>query len=187
MQGFPADLFDTEARKECFGYDTHGMAIPWFHQISSRLEVLARGRSGEVTKVLWNSKAVALKTLVLQHDDDRSLQDVYEHERKVLWSLKALGGTHVPTLLFHKPWATSPMIGLELGEQLSDDIDDWPDEDWQKANETMKKVEELGWIQTDIRGANFVRLRSPVGNESFIAMIDFESMEEAPKHTRLPK
>ena len=72
------------------------------------------------------------------------------------------------------------MIGLELGEQLSDDMGDWPDEDLQKARETIEKVEKLGWIQTDVQGANFVRLHSPDGNESYIAMIDFESMEEIP-------
>ena len=76
------------------------------------------------------------------------------------------------------------MIGLELGEQLPDEMDDWPDEDLQKAHETMNKIEELGWIQTDVRGANFVRLHSPDGNKSYIAMIDFESMERLSR-TRL--
>ena len=69
------------------------------------------------------------------------------------------------------------MIGLELGEQLPDDMEDWPDEDSNQAYETMEKIEELGWIQTDVRGANFVRLHSPDGNKSYIAMIDYESME----------
>ena len=182
---FPAAISDTETMQDCFGYDIHGMAIPWFSQISSPLKVLARGRSGQVTKVIWNSKPVALKTFVLQDDDDRSLQEVYEHELTVLWSLKTLWGTHVPSLLFHKPWATSPMIGLELGEQLPDEMNCWPEEDLHKAHETMEKIEELGWIQTDVRGANFVRLQSPDGNKSYIAMIDYESMERRAQCTQL--
>ena len=103
------------------------------------------------------------------------MKEVYEHELKVLWSLESLWGTHVPTLLFHKPWASSPMIGLQLGEQLPDDIKDWPHEDWKKACESIEKVKKLGWIQTDVRGANFVRLHSPDGNESYIAMLTAEA------------
>lgn len=67
------------------------------------------------------------------------------------------------------------MIGLELGEPLPDDMSKWSDADLQKANESVKKIKELGWHQEDFRGANFVRLK---GNK--IAMIDFESMEEVP-------
>eukprot|EP00978_Attheya_sp_CCMP212_P011268 scaffold27683_cov59-Attheya_sp.AAC.4 len=63
------------------------MAIPWFDQIGDTLEDLGRGRSGEVTKVVWNAQHVALKTFILQFDDNRSLESVYEHELDVLWEL----------------------------------------------------------------------------------------------------
>jgi hypothetical protein len=164
-----------EETDSCFGYDAFGMAIPWFDQIGDTLEVLGRGRSGEVTKVVWDAQPVALKTFILQFDDDRSLESVYEHELDVLWELQELWGKHVPELLFHKPWPTSPMIGLELGEPLPDDMSKWSDTDLQKANESVAKIRELGWHQNDVRGANFVRLE---GNK--IAMIDFESMEKVP-------
>jgi hypothetical protein len=151
------------------------MAIPWFDQIGDTLEVLGRGRSGEVTKVVWNAQLVALKTFILQFDDNRSLESVYEDELDVLWELQELWGKHVPELLFYKPWPTSPMIGLELGEPLPDDMSKWSDTDLQKANESVEKIRELGWHQNDVRGANFVRLK---GNK--IAMIDFESMKKVP-------
>ena len=169
------DEGDEEEMDGCFGYDECGMTIPWFDQIGDTLEVLGRGRSGEVTKVIWNAQPVALKTFALQFDDSRSLESVYEHELEVLRGLRKLWGKHVPELLFHKPWPTSPMIGLELGEPLSDDMLTWSDTDKRKANETVEKIRELGWRQKDIRGANFVRLR---GNR--IAMIDFESIEKVP-------
>ena len=89
--------------------------------------------------------------------------------------MRELWGEQVPELKFHKPWPTSPMIGLELGEPLPDDMSTWPDGDLQKANETVERIRERGWHQTDIKGANFVRLK---GNK--IAMIDFESMEKVP-------
>jgi hypothetical protein len=150
------------------------MNLVW---IGDTLEVLGRGRSGEVTKVVWKAQPVALKTFVLnRNDDDRTLESVYQHELNVLRELRELWGKHVPELLFHKPWATSPMIGLELGEPLPDDMSKWSDADQQKANETVEKIRELGWCQYDVRGANFVRLK---GNE--IAMIDFESMEKVPR------
>jgi hypothetical protein len=135
------------------------------------VEVLGRGRSGEVTKVVWNAQPVALKTFILQFDDNRSLESVYEHELEY----QELWGKHVPELLFHKPWPTSPMIGLELGEPLPDDMSKLSDTDRQKANESVAKIRELGWHQNDVRGANFVRLKS-----NKIAMIDFESMEKVP-------
>ena len=178
----PSVSFDNEETASCFGYDKFGMAIPWFDQIGDTLEVLGRGRTGKVTKVVWNSQHIALKTFILQFDDSRSLESVYQHELDVLWSLRELWGKHVPALLFHKPWPTSPMIGLELGEPLADDMSEWPDVDLQKANETMKKIRELGWHQKDVRGANFVRLKA-LDQEDRIAMIDFESMDRvSPAH-----
>jgi hypothetical protein len=173
LTGTPSVSFDEEETDSCFGYDEFGMEIPWFDQIGDTLEVLGCGRSGEVTKVVWNAQAVALKTFVLQFDDSRSLESVYEHELNVLQELRELWGKHVPALLFHKPWPTSPMIGLELGEPLPDDMSTWSDADRQKANDSVQKIRELGWYQDDVRGANFVRLQ---GNK--IAMIDFESMEK---------
>jgi hypothetical protein len=172
----PTVSFDDEETDSCFGYDEFGMEIPWFDQIGDTLEVLGRGRSSEVTKVVWNAQPVALKTFILQFDDSRSLESVYEHELDVLRELQDLWGKHVPELLFHKPWPTSPMIGFELGEPLPDDMSKWSNIDLQKANESVQKIRELGWHQNDVRGANFVRLK---GNK--IAMIDFESMEKVPR------
>jgi hypothetical protein len=172
----PTVSSDDEETDSCFGYDEFGMEIPWFDQIGDTLEVLGRGRSSEVTKVVWNAQPVALKTFILQFDDSRSLESVYEHELDVLRELQELWGKHVPELLFHKPWPTSPMIGLELGEPLPDDMSTWSDTDLQKANESVQKLREIGWYQNDVRGANFVRLKG-----SKIAMIDFESMEKVPR------
>jgi hypothetical protein len=167
--------FDNDEDEICFGYDDFDIAIPWFDQIGDTLEVLGRGRSGKVTKVVWDSREVALKTFILKRDDKRDLQGVYEHELDVLRSLKKLWGTHVPAMMFHKPWATSPMIGLELGEQLADDMTEWSEEDLHKADTTIAKIRELGWCQKDTRGANFVRIRGE--KTDWVAMIDFESME----------
>ena len=69
----------------------------------------------------------------------------------MLWSLKTFVGTHGH--LFHKPWATSPLTGLELGEELMKwmvcpmKIDGWPAEDLRRAREMIIKIKELGWIQ----------------------------------------
>ena len=43
------------------------------------------------------------------------------------------------------------------------------------VDETIAKVKEHGWEQTDLRGRNFVRLDGP-GGKRYIAMIDFESL-----------
>ena len=75
-------------------------------------------------------------------------------------------------LLFNKPWATSPLIGMELGEPLPDDMTEWAGADRKKADETVYQMKEHGWHQKDVRGANFVRLKG-----DRIAMVDFESME----------
>ena len=74
--------------------------------------------------------------------------------------------------------ATSPLVGLELGEPLPDDMSTWDEADVQKANETMEKIRELGWYQEDVRGANFVRLKGALGQADRIVMIDFESMKK---------
>lgn len=53
----------------------------------------------------------------------------------------------------------------------------WDAEDIKKADETVAKVAALGWEQDEIlRGSDFARLRK--GERSWIAMIDFESVEE---------
>ena len=159
--------------------DKHGVVVPWLHQIGKSLKLLAKGRSGIVTKNMWAGQGVAVKRFVSQEDDDRSFFDVYKHECKVLVKLRSLWGEHIPRLIFRQPWRTSPMIGLQLGEQLNDDMSAWDPVDLEKANETIAKVAALGWVQRDMRGSNFVRLRS--GEKSWIAMIDFESVEEIEK------
>jgi hypothetical protein len=65
----PTVSFDEEETDSCFRYDEFGIQIPWFDQIGDKLEVLGRGRSGEVTKVVWNAQHFALKTFILQFDD----------------------------------------------------------------------------------------------------------------------
>jgi hypothetical protein len=168
---------------EPMGTDEYGV-IPWFEQIDeTNSQVLGIGRSSKVTKVQWKGQDVALKTFSLQHDDERSLHDVYKHELDVVCSLRPLWGKYVPTLLFHKPWQTSPMIGLQLGEQLEDDMSKWTEEDYKSAEATMEEVEKLGWEQEDVRGANFIRLTGP-DNIKRIAMIDFESLRPAPESYR---
>ena len=169
---FPTMSFDNEETDDCFGYDEFGIPIPWSHQIGDAVEVLGNGRSGQVAKVLWGSKSVALKTFSLDKEDDRSLQSVYEHELEVFTDPLKLWGTYVPMLLFNKPWATSPLIGMELGEPLPDDMTEWAEADRKKADETVYQMKEHGWHQKDVRGANFVRLKG-----DRIAMVDFESME----------
>jgi hypothetical protein len=168
---------------EPMGTDEYGV-IPWFEQIDeTNSQVLGIGRSSKVTKVQWKGQDVALKTFSLQHNDERSLHDVYKHELDVVCSLRPLWGKYVPTLLFHKPWQTSPMIGLQLGEQLEDDMSKWTEEDYKSAEATMEEVEKLGWEQEDVRGANFIRLTGP-DNIKRIAMIDFESLRPAPESYR---
>ena len=62
-------------------------------------------------------------------------------------------------LLFHKPWPTRPLIGMQFGEPIKEDsIDNWPQDEQDMANETFTKVKELGLKQEDVHGRNFVRL-----------------------------
>jgi hypothetical protein len=159
------------------GKDKYGV-IPYFDQIEEVLGVLGHGRCGTVSKIKWGKGYAALKEFVMQpeSEDDRYFYDVYEHELKVLDNLRPLWGKYVPALLFHKPWPTSPVIGLQLGEPIDEDeIEDWPKEDQIKMEETIAKVRALGWEQEDHRGTNFVRLVDQDG-EKRIAMIDFESL-----------
>lgn len=161
--------------------DKYGVVVPWLHQIGKPFQLVAKGRSGIVTKNMWAGQEVAVKKFVLQQqDDDRSVFDVYRHECKILVQLRSLWGEHVPRLLFRQPpWRTSPMIGLQLGEYLHDDMSTWDLEDLEKANETIAKVAAHGWVQRVVRGSNFVRLCN--GGKSWIAMVDFESVEEIEK------
>lgn len=61
------------------------------------------------------------------------------------------------------------------GRTLGDDMSVWDAEDRKKAEMTIEKIAALGWVQRDMRGSNFVRLRKR--KEDFVAMIDFESVE----------
>jgi hypothetical protein len=158
-----------------------GVAIPWLDQIGPSLQVLGEGRSGTITRNFWDGKEVALKTFSLAKDDERDFFEVYKHEVRVILSLRSLWGTHVPTLLFRQPWMSSPMIGLELGERMKDDMSEWDPKDRQKAKETIAKVAALGYVQQDERGANFVRLRK--GDNYWIAMIDFETVKKIAYNT----
>ena len=162
------------------GTDKFGVDIPYFDQIRNHMGDLGYGRSGSVTGIEWHGKEAALKKFF---DVDRSeveagwcFYDRYEHELTVFRDLHKLWGTYVPALLFHKPWRTSPLIGMQVGKPIDeDDISKWPEEDQAKAEETIAKVEEFGWKQEDLRGNNCIRLVGRDGVER-IAMIDFESM-----------
>jgi hypothetical protein len=96
--------------------------IPYFDQIREPLEVLGHGRCGTVSKIKWGKGYAAFKKeFVIQpeSEDDRYFYDVYEYELKVLDNLRSLWGKYVPALLFHKPWATSPVIGLQSQDSSS--------------------------------------------------------------------
>ena len=54
---------------------------------------------------------------------------------------------------------------------MPDDFIEWDPHDIEKRNKTIKAFEEKGFKQTDMRGANFVRL-----DGGHIAMIDFEDV-----------
>jgi hypothetical protein len=97
--------------------------IPRFSQIGESLGLLGVGRCGKVKKVAWGSSYAALKEFSLRVTDEepRYFFDVYEKELRVLLSLEKLWGTHVPALLFHKPWTTCLLIGLQLGEPIMED------------------------------------------------------------------
>jgi hypothetical protein len=154
--------------------------IARFSEIGESLGLLGAGRCGQVKKVAWGSEYAALKEFSFRvtatDDEPRYFFDVYEKELDILLNLEKLWGTHVPALLFHKPWVTLPLIGLQLGEPIEEDnISLWSKEDQEMVQETIAKVKEHGWEQTDLRGRNFVRLNG-LGGKKYIAMIDFESL-----------
>ena len=156
--------------------DQYKVIVPYLCQLDERaeLESLGYGRCGTVKKIRWNGDFAAMKEYVLQHEDDERIpSDVYEHELKVFYRLKALWGTYVPRLLFHNPWSSCPSIGMEVGEPMDDDIEKWAEEDRERLNDTIAKIKEEGFEQNDMRGTNFVRLDS-----GYIAMIDFEDVVE---------
>jgi hypothetical protein len=165
--------------------DKYGV-IARFSEIGESLDLLGTGRCGQVKKVAWGSEYAALKefSFLATDDEDRYFFDVYEKELDIFLNLKELWGTHVPALLFHKPWVTLPLIGLQLGEPMKEDnISLWSKEDQEMVDETIAKVKEHGWEQTDLRGRNFVRLNG-LGGKKYIAMIDFESLVPVDKKKR---
>jgi hypothetical protein len=156
--------------------DKYG-AIPLFSEIGESLGELGHGRCGKVKKVAWDGGYAAVKEFSLRGDEDetRYFFDVYKKELDILISLRELWGTHVPALLFHKPWTAGPLIGLQLGEPIKeDDLSRWSSEDKDMVAQTIDTIREHGWKQTDLRGRNFVRLSSD--GKKYIAMIDFESV-----------
>ena len=149
--------------------------IPYFYQIEDVVGVLGNGRCGSVQKIRWANGYAALKGyLNINYEDGRYFYDVYEKELSILLELHDLWGVHVPALLFHKPWDTNPCIGLQLGEPI-ESFDNWSEEDQKLLQETVNKVREYGYYQSDFRACNFVRLES--NGVRSIAMIDFESLE----------
>lgn len=155
--------------------DQNKVIIPYLCQLEgAEVGPLGDGRCGTVKKIRWNGGFAAMKEYVFQHEDDERIpSDVYEHELKVFYRLKALWGTYVPRLLFHNPWSSCPSIGMEVGQPMAYDIEKWTEEDRQQLNNTIDKIKKEGFKQNDLRGANFVRLDS-----GYIAMIDFEDVVE---------
>ena len=154
--------------------DQYGVIIPYLCQLDgAEVKCLGEGRCGAVKKIRWNGGFAAMKEYVLQYDDERIPSDVYDHELEVFYRLKPLWGRYIPRLLFHNPWSSRPSIGMELGQPMDDDIEEWTQVDRQKLKETIAKIKEEGLKQNDLRGANFVRL-----DNGDIAMIDFEDVVE---------
>ena len=65
--------------------------------------------------------------------------------------------------------------GLQVGEPMENDMKSWSEEERNSAAVSLEKIRELGWIQNDCRGSNFVRLWMEDGSWS-IAVIDLEEM-----------
>ena len=156
--------------------DEHGVGEPYIchlHDLPNAIEI-GHGRCGFVKQIDWYGTNVAMKEFVLDRseDDYRDPYEVYEHEVKVFYRLKSLWGTHVPRLIFNNPWRWRPSLGMELGEQMEADTDDWEDQDKLLLKETIDAIKKLGYVQKDMKGSNFVRLRG------CIAMIDFEEVVE---------
>ena len=81
-------------------------------------------------------------------------------------------------IILLNPWPSCPCIGLEEGDPMPDDFDEWEKEHLEKLTETSERIEKLGFIQRDMRGRNFVLLKkNNLRDKESIAMIDFESME----------
>ncbi len=163
------------AHQKYLDQDQDEVIIPYLCQLEG-VEVGSRGKGsrGTVKKIRWNGGFDAMKEYVLQHQgDERIPSDVDEHEVKVFYRLKALWGTFVPRLLFHNPWNSCPLIGMEVVEPMDYDIENWAEEDRERLKDTIAKIKEEGFEQNDMKGTNFVRLDS-----GYIAMIDFEDVVE---------
>ena len=89
--------------------------------------------------------------------------------------LKPLWGQYVPAMKFHKPWPTGPLLGLESGIPMAEDWSKWSEEELKQRDEAIAAVRKLGYVQTDCRGCNFVRLTN-IDMKTSIAMIDFEAV-----------
>ena len=161
--------------KKYLDQDQDGVIIPYLCQLEgAEVESLGYGRCGTVKKIRWNDGFAAMKEYVLQHEDDpRIPSDVYEHELKVFYRLESLWGRFVPRLLFRNSWSCRPSIGMEVGQPMDNDIDNWADEDKEKMRKTIAEIKNKGFKQDDLRGANFVH-----PNSWCIAMIDFEDVVE---------
>ena len=151
---------------------------PFLHEIKpvEGQEPLGHGRCGKVTMAKYQGKDVAVKEYIglRQNDDeneDREPFDLYLKELSILQQLHKSQGILVPRLLFHIPWPTSPLIGLEAGTPMEDDFDKWTDEDMKDLQELTDMMWKEGFTQGDHRGSNYIRL-IPNGK---LAMIDFES------------
>ena len=151
---------------------------PFLHEIKpvEGQEPLGHGRCGKVTMVKYKGKDVAVKEYIglRQNDDeneDREPFELYLKELSILQQLHKSQGILVPRLLFHIPWPTSPLIGLEAGTPMEDDFDKWTGKDMKDLEELTKRMWDEGFTQGDHRGSNYIRLK-PNGN---LAMIDFES------------
>ena len=169
--------YDKAHRMLCLDIDMSGVITPYICYLEDVVETLGNGRCGEVKKIKWRGGYAALKRFeLIDPDDDRCPLDVCEREVKIYYALESLWGKHVPRLLFKCPWSWYPAIGVEVGEPMPDDYDEWSAADLEKKRKTDEAIKGFGYVQMDDRGSNYVRL---AGEK--IAMIDFEVLEENQK------
>lgn len=174
--GVVASLIDEESvmEQEFLSVDKHGVVVPYFHQIREEVRVLGGGRCGQVKKIKWGDGFAAKKEYIMDPEDDgRDSNEVFRHELHVYFMMQSLWGKYVPTLLFYKDWPGRPYLGLEIGEPMPPEWEDWSEEEDKQADAAIAAVRGLGWNHGDIEARNFVRLTQK-DKATSIALIDFE-------------
>eukprot|EP01083_Nonionella_stella_P083475 230857_1 len=136
--------YDKAHRMLCLDIDMSGVITPYICYLEDVVETLGDGRCGEVKKIKWKGGYAALKRFeLIDPDDDRCPLDVCEREVKIYYALESLWGEHVPGLLFKCPWSWYPAIGVEVGEPMPDDYDEWSAADLEKKRNTDEAIEDV--------------------------------------------